>query len=600
MQLFLIGHGVPSVSERIAPALAAAAGPFPGLAAGPVWTARSKSGTVTAGAIRHPDELVGPRSYLAEDGDVAVLFDGLPVHRTGRWPAHDASTLMHHWDELAEELEGQFTAVRIDFTRDEVSLLTDSLGIAPVFRYAHKGGYLVSNSVEAIRVAAGLDAPSPLGVSTFLAMGWSAADATLLHRVHALPGGTEFLLDGDGLGARGHLTPETVVAGARSEAPTVEEAAGSLVALTSAALGARVDVKCALTGGRDTRLLLALIRAADAGDARYYTIGVEGEADVDLARRLAGELGLRHEVWPPPEAHVDGSWRELTKLFVSQSDGLSSLIQIGDYADQLNGTQPLAIKFGGLGGEVGRAGVAAVPYATNVPFFAFSRRIQEMLLLQKAQQFQGLWTAGTLAAVETYLHRFVDERRAEGWSLRTVNEAFYTFDRVARWGSTNLRRTSATDDLFSPFCSKAFIRYCFSLSPGQRYTEAPHRRILTLLEPELRDMPFESPWRQRNLPLVPLDATYNFAKVVLDRGHRKGQAKATDNGAPYWLRWFEAHAADHRELCLGTPDSPLWDWINRDALEKAFAAGAGEQAGQREGLARAATLFWYFHGRGRA
>jgi hypothetical protein len=45
------------------------------------------------------------------------------------------------------------------------------------------------------------------------------------------------------------------------------------------------------------------------------------------------------------------------------------------------------------------------------------------------------------------------------------------------------------------------------------------------------------------------------------------------------------------------PSSPLWDWIDRDAVEQAFAAGPGEQSGQREGLARVGTLFWYFHGR---
>ena len=61
------------------------------------------------------------------------------------------------------------------------------------------------------------------------------------------------------------------------------------------------------------------------------------------------------------------------------------------------------------------------------------------------------------------------------------------------------------------------------------------------------------------------------------------------------MRWFSAHAAEHREVCLGTADSPLWAYVDRSALEAAFRADTPGR--MREGLIRVATLAWYFHGR---
>ncbi len=331
-----------------------------------------------------------------------------------------------------------------------------------------------------------------------------------------------------------------------------------------------------------------------------YTNGLAGEPDVDIATLLASNLGLSYVAWPPPEPQDIDDWQALTRLFVSQTDGLSSLIQIRDYVDQLSGHGPLGVKAGGLGGEIARSAAAAVPYAATVPIVTRSARLQALLLSQPAEQFGDLWTAETLDAARRHVRGFVADRLAEGWLMNSVAEAWYAFERVARWGSSGLRRTSATDDFFTPYCSRAYIRYCFSLDARERYAEVTHRRLLKLMDPSLLAFPFDKPWRVSHSRLAALDASWGLVRTVLDRERRRGKPRGRfdPQRPPYWMRWFDAHAEGHRELCLSTPGSPLWQWIDRAALEHAFAAPPGERAGQREGLARAVTLFWYFHGQG--
>ena len=448
--------------------------------------------------MHHPDDLLGARTYRAQSGSVVAAYDGLPVHRDGQWPAHDAAVLLAHWDELSEVAEGQFTALRVDLERDEVALLTDAFGIAPLYHVDLQGGHLVANSVEVLRRLTGARAPSPLGVSSFLCTGWTAGDATLLAGIHALPGGHEYRLTRAGIVRRPYLTPATLATHARSgRRISTDEIVTDMVKLTAAAAATGLPIRCGLTEGRDTRVLLALLQAADAADVTYYTSGGEGDADVAGAREIAAGLGLRHELLPLeiPDDAMD--WSTLTKTFVGQTDGLSSLLQIGDYNDQVAAPARIGLKTPGLGGELGRGGVRLTPYATNVLLVNRSLRVQRALLLERAREHRSLWTREAVAEYGAFIDRFIEERRAEGWKVRELSEAHYAFDRVTRWGSTSLRRTAGTDDVFSPYTSRSFAAYCFSLTPGERYVEAPHYRILSALAPGSATSRSASPGRRK-------------------------------------------------------------------------------------------------------
>lgn len=611
MLLFLVTVGAADLEDAaLAKALLQAAAAFPQLDAATLRTARSNTGGVNVATVGHSGRASYPRRYTAENHSAMALFDGLPIDGQGEFAAHDAAVLLDRWQTLAGRLEGQFLALRIDFRADVVECLTDALGIAPLYTSRHKKGYLLSNSVEAIRAALRLTAPDPLGVSCFLSLGWAAGDRVLVRGVTALRGGHQYRMTTSALSARPYLSPSTVAGEVRRREKRINTPAmvGELVRLTSSATTSGVPVKSALTGGRDTRVLLALLEACGAQHVRYYTIGCDVDDDVRIARQIAAAGGLSYQVWPPSEVDATGDVLSLTKKFVSQSDGLSSLNQIGEYGDQVARLDRVGLKVSGLGGEIGRAGVGVVRFGGTIPLVRRSTRLQAALMRRLRPSFQSLLRPDAMSLSTEYLRRFAAERRSEGWQTQDLSEAFYVFDRVARWGSAGLRRTSAVDDHFSPFCSQAFIRYCFSLSPAERYLEASHYRIMSALSPELRDMAYEEPWRKQQPRLATALASYELARLLAERaataariGQRIGRryaAAATPRGiAEGSIGWFERHIEAHRDLCLSQPQSALWDWVDRQAVETALVADPAARRGGIEGLLRVVTLFWYFHGR---
>ncbi|HEX4527311.1 MAG TPA: hypothetical protein VH108_11300 [Gaiellaceae bacterium] len=598
MQLFCVSSRVPGVDERSLSAVVRKAGDaFPQLARGEPWAVTSSSSEVVVAAFHHPAGMVGPRSYHARKGDVVVAFDGWPVHRFAGWPGHDAAALLANWSELTNVAEGQFSALRVDLDSDDISFVTDAFGIAPLYHASCDGGHLVANSVEVLRLAARLDEPSLLGVSSFAALGWPTGETTLLAGVQALAGGSEYRLSGAGLTRRPYFTPAQVAAGARSSVRfCADEVASELVSLTASAAEGGGPVDCGLTAGRDTRLLLALILASGAGNVRYFTGGREGDGDVEGARQVASAVGIRHEL-RSVDALDKGDPGGLAKTFVSQTDGLSSLIQIGDLHDQLVAPRTLGLKVTGLGGEIGRCGVRTGPYAANVPLLTCSARVQQELILERARAFRTFMTADARRLVSTHVRAFTTARLSEGWGRRELGEAHYAFDRVPRWGSTGVRRLAAIDDLFSPYCSRIYANYCFSLTPDERYLEAPHYRILTSLSPTLRDVEFSKRWRRQEPARARLLASADLARSLVRRRRRGIPSPAQAAIQPYWVSWFDSNLREHRELCLSVPGSPLWSLLDRAAVERAFAAEQRERARLREGLTRVLTLFWYFHGR---
>jgi hypothetical protein len=134
---------------------------------------------------------------------------------------------------------------------------------------------------------------------------------------------------------------------------STEESAQRVAAIVRAqaeALLARGRVVVALTGGNETRLLLAAYRPL-IKDLTFVTVAAPStERDVVLAKALAQRFGLRHVLLPLREASPaeQASWLYATGHCVTGPNMVSHPT-----------IRPLAAQFdyflGGLGGEIGRA-----------------------------------------------------------------------------------------------------------------------------------------------------------------------------------------------------------------------------------------------------
>jgi hypothetical protein len=584
-------------------AISAAAAAFPQLERCRMIAGRSADGRLAYAAAAHPPGVVGRRRYATGADRVVTLFDGLPVEREGRFQACDAEILNRRWRELPDSLEGIFSALRIDLADGKVQCLTDPLGMAKVFLARDPSGWLLSNSVEAIDALGGSGSPDPLGVSALVSLGWPV-DRTLLGGVRPLRGGCLHTLGADRHDECAHLAPAALAPrNSERRVADVAELAGRLQTATAAAVAMTSDVSCPLTAGRDTRVLLALMLALGERDADYYTSGLAGEPDVEIARLLARETGIRHRLTVPEVPAEAGCWTEVTARFAAQTGGMATLHGIADHIDHGERPAPLGLKIWGPGGEIARAGNIGmlIPFASQVPGLRSSWEAQKRTLETKTSTLGGVVRREALETTRRYLRDFVDRRREEGWRSREVLEAYYAFERVPNWASTGVRRVAGATDLYSPFVSRDFYEYAFALSSGERYVEAAHYRLLTVLSRKLRDLPFEKPWKPQRPRLAPLYAIGGAADAAAARLGLGGRGKEPAP-APldFGRAWLEAGIGQHRELCASVPGSPLWDYVDRQRLDELLSAPPAARRPYAEGLCAVLTPFWYFHGRAAA
>lgn len=588
LHLFAVGIGLgPEPEQRFASELVRVAEDFQ-LQAETLWRVRSRAGSLIAGGVHHAERSIGQRSYVHTGEDRVVFFDGLPVDGSRLFPAHCAARLDAHWSSLPASLEGQFAAVRIDLIAGVAQVLCDPLGLLPVF-YARCGHAAVaSNSAGLITALLHAERVDPLATASFVAVGWAVDRRSFRAEISALAGGSVHTLDVSGRRSAQHFGPW--VLGRRDRTRSSARAlATELVALTSTAAQAGGAVRCALTAGHDTRVLAAILRAANT-ETTYYTVGEPASMDVRIGKELANHFRLQHEVQTRSESALD--WTAAASRFMRQNDGLAGLGQLSDYVELEHPVNELQIIVSGLGGEIGRAGTGPLSnVAPNLPLASRLFAIQRRLLFLKVDD-QGLLTAEGRALVTDYLSRFVRQRRLEGCDARELTEVFYAFERVACWGATATKRVGPYADFFSPFCTRPFIRYCFSLKPGERYVEAPHHRLLAALDPALLAHRFETPFRPQRPRLAGVLATRQLLETLHSR--RRGGATPQPRSrveSPFLDRWLEARVGLIARIADEAP-SEIWDLIDRRRFSALLAGDADARAAYRDRLLNIATPLW--------
>jgi hypothetical protein len=607
MQLFAVAYRADGTAKNLGveTAVEAAARSFPQLAGCQMLAGGSGDGRLAFAAASHPPQFAGRRRYSSRKGGVVTLFDGLPVDRENRFDASDAAVLDDRWTQAPSSLEGIFSAVRIDLDAGEVECLTDPVGMAKVFLARDASGWLLGNTVEALRAIGGFGSPDPLGVSAIVSLGWPVS-RTLVQGVQPLVGGCLHTFTSAGHGEKPYLDPSMVAP--RNNAHRIGgavELAGRLKTTTAAAVDEIREVSCPLTAGRDTRVLFALMLSLERRSVDYYTSGVPAEPDVEIARMLAREAGVVHRLVTPQIPREASRWVEMTARFASQTEGMATLHGIADHVDHGEAPGPLGLKIWGPGGEIARAGNIGmlIPFVSQVPGLRASWEAQKRTLETKTSTLDGVVRREALEATRRYLRDFADRRREEGWRSREVLEAYYAFERVRNWASTGVRRVSGATDLFSPFVSRDFYEYAFSLGPGERYVEAAHHRLLSVLSEELRDLPFEKPWKPQRPSLAPALAVRGIADAALGRvrgrmpRRRRGAAESVGaESRDFGRAWLEAGIEQHLELCSSVPDSPLWDYVDRGRLDAVLSGPSAKRRPHAEGLCAVLTPFWYFHG----
>ncbi|MFI4917371.1 MAG: asparagine synthase-related protein [Phycisphaerales bacterium JB060] len=242
-----------------------------------------------------------------------------------------------------------------------------------------------------------------------------------------------------------------------------------------------------LTGGVDSRLLLALGVGAGGVPTRAFTIGRDDDPDVRVARQLADALGMEHRTLlaPPDEGRLPADAR----MFVAESGYACNAAAYGwlpSLFRELEGFR--AAQLSGVGGEVGEGF-----YYTGLDGLFERLNSPRLWLRARAVVDGGRWASlfepGVLADRLGEVARERTELQQRGpWRLRT--DDFYLHARIHGWAVPVIRASAAWYEPITPFLSAEYLAWSRSLTAEQRHGRAAQRQAIDRLAPKIAGIPY--------------------------------------------------------------------------------------------------------------
>jgi asparagine synthetase B (glutamine-hydrolysing) len=568
------------------------------------------------GSVATRPEVAAPRVYVSRrDGEI-VLLDGLPLDPVAGAAVHDARTWHGDWAPFRDRLEGRFVAVRAAPDGSSLELLTDPGGISQVYVHEADGASVVSNSPGLIARALGLTALDETGAATFLATDVLSGRHTLRAGVDVLrPAQSWTWRKGDRRWARAtywHATAAATGPGVGISEDLVSEVVRDIAAVSRAAAAVNGSIFSAITAGKDSRML-ATVLMTHAIPTTFWTKGDATSLDAIVAQQVAERHGLPHVLANrptvaeagvhAPTATIAERWPELSAAFVAQTDGIASLINVGNIAGQPERVERIAVTLTGLCGELAR-------YANEHPLLYGSTSVSRAiayLVGQIVDHRRGLVTRDGFHLARAFLRSALTEVADDGVPGAHLAKAWTAVDKYHRWASMNPIELAQTEDKVLPFMTRGFIAASLGLRPELRFQERLHRAVIARLVPDLEhEPPMALPWRGELPVRTSRERVRDWLRPRLPYDVRTAGARWRDRRrrpvvyrsltVPYdESSWIEANLPGIREIVMSQPSSSLWRVINRAKMERLLdpATPADERRLNEFALFAAIGMFQY-------
>ena len=253
------------------------------------------------GWLAHPGSFASRHSGDGADGiHLAVAGECFPTYEDGgsAAPAVDLRADYRTYDgEFAARLNGLFAGVLVDARRRRAYLFNDRYGAEHVYWHVSEGALFFASEAKALlSVLPDLREFDADGVAQFLAYGSTCDDRTLFRGISRMPGGSCWTWErGRGLQRNRYFVPgEWEQCSELSEQAFEEEFVATARAVLPMYAQPLQQVGISITGGLDTRMLMACLPDG-AGPVCHTYAALSGETlDVSVGRRVAHGLGLTH------------------------------------------------------------------------------------------------------------------------------------------------------------------------------------------------------------------------------------------------------------------------------------------------------------------
>ncbi|GAB3744834.1 hemophore-related protein [Microlunatus parietis] len=372
-----------------------------------------------------------------------------------------------------------------------IMIAGDWLGFHQLYWWRGPGVSAVSTSARALSILAG-GALDPAGLGAQALIGWQIGDATLFAGVHTFGPATIATLHRGGLDLRRYAEPPARPATAPQLDEAVEAMAAILVQWQTAYLDDHPDAMLQLTGGHDSRILLAAIPEQRRAGIRALTLGNPDSPDVMIAAQLVERFGMAHQVYrldeqrrpTPAETHALALAAARELECAASPLALAPLLLAESHLEQGH-------RLGGLGGEVARgfyyAGQPA--HATTSPHLV-DRLARWRLFSNEAVEADAFEPAFLDHARATTLGTLHGLFGPGDW-LRSTDD-FYLMQRMHRWAGVHGTVAAIRRHYINPMFDRTFVELALAVAPGDKRDSMLLGRLMRRLDPELARVPLDS------------------------------------------------------------------------------------------------------------
>lgn len=272
---------------------------------------------------------IGPGLQRLENGDI-IAWSGLPLAPNRKLWVPRASDLPN----IAPRLDGTFAAVGWSQAQQRLYVITDFLGLQPLYVGTPQGHWTAATETKAFPYA-----PDPAGWGAFISCGHAIGRGSMT--IHAeRPHPATVMTVRPGPPARVETTRYWQFPTQGTKSPSAEEAVDALLENAAAYQALAPENVCLLSGGFDSRLILGLLYRMQVEQRRALILSHDDEdADLDgkLARLVARRTGTPVSTYQPDREYfssadylnyvwgIDGATPNLYLFIAQLSGGLSNL-----------------------------------------------------------------------------------------------------------------------------------------------------------------------------------------------------------------------------------------------------------------------------------
>lgn len=461
-----------------------------------------------------------------------------------------------------------FAAAHREHPGAPIVVAGDWLGFRQIYWWRGAGMAAISTSARALSVFAGGEFDTA-GLGAQALIGWQVSDNTIFNGVRALGPAAIATLEGGSLKIRQYADPPVNRGRAPALEDAVDEMASILVAWLTRYLEQHRGTVLQLTGGHDSRILLAAIPETMRADLHALTLGGRNDPDVAIAARLSARYGIRHQVhnlderrWPTP--------REAHGLALRAAEELECLASPLALAPLLMAESSLSQghRLSGLGGEVARGFYySGQPTGATTSPQLVDRLARWRLFINEAVAADAIDPEFLAEARETTLATLRSLFAPGDW-LRATDE-FYLLHRMHRWAGAHGTVAAVRRHFVNPMFDRRFIELALAVAPNDKRDSQLLGRLLDRLDPELARVPLDSGLVPRRLAEPSVATRLTAHALTARRIARKVHQRVTGSrraqfGAAHAASLVLAHWRAEPDACATLYNVPVLrsEWLD--------------------------------------